>query len=460
MAVLAASLSALLPAAIGLERGEPVVRAAAQQPASEPAGRHFVVSPDGAPKNPGTLSKPRDLNSVFADGGFAKPGDTFWLRGGTYRGPFTSYLTGTESAPITVIQYPGERATFDGLSEPELSVLTIRGSDTVYRGFEVTNSAPRQFSEARGAGLTVHASRTKVINVVVHDTGDGIGLWSDAVDSELYGNIVYNSGWEASDRGHGHSVYAQNQTGIKSIKDNILFNSFSFGVHAYTQSGYIDNIHLEGNISFGHGLLSAQGGPKANYLVGGLRVAANPRLIRNFGYYPLGSNGRNIEAGYIAGCRNAAVTDNYMAGGVPLVLTRCNDVVLTNNTFVGPLSGAVAERYPDNTYYSSRPNSAAVFVLPNGYEEGRAHIVVYNWPGHAEVSVDLSDVSLDVGQTFEIRDVQNYFGPPVMSDRFDGGTVTLPMTGGAVSTPVPNAPLRAPHTAPQFAVFVVTATAD
>ena len=38
----------------------------------------------------------------------------------------------------------------------------------------------------------------------------------------------------ASDRGHGHSIYVQNVNGNKRIVDNILFDGFSFGIHAYT----------------------------------------------------------------------------------------------------------------------------------------------------------------------------------------------------------------------------------
>ena len=77
------------------------------------------------------------------------PGDTIWLRGGTYTGNFTSYLTGTASLPIVVRQYPGERATLDGNVNPgdvgkqrSGSVRSQWGGYTWYWGFEVTNSNP------------------------------------------------------------------------------------------------------------------------------------------------------------------------------------------------------------------------------------------------------------------------------------------------------------------------------
>lgn len=57
-------------------------------------------------------------------------------------------------------------------------------------------------------GGTGHGSNTKVINFIVHNNvGGGMSSWSDAYDSELYGNIIYNNGWTAP--GHGNAIYAQ-----------------------------------------------------------------------------------------------------------------------------------------------------------------------------------------------------------------------------------------------------------
>src|SRR4051794_17558684 len=73
----------------------------------------FHVAPDGRSDGDGSRARPWDLATALAQPPAVRPGDTVWLRGGTYRGTFTSRLTGAPGAPVTVRQAPGERATVD-----------------------------------------------------------------------------------------------------------------------------------------------------------------------------------------------------------------------------------------------------------------------------------------------------------------------------------------------------------
>ena len=99
-----------------------------------------------------------------------------------------------------------------------------------------------------------------------------------------------------------------------------------------------------------------------------------------------------------------------------------------------------------------------MFARPNLYETGRGHLVIDNWSRLPAVSVDLAAVGLRAGDRFKIRDVQNYFGSPVVSGTFAGNSVSIPMTGTVVSQPVGNAPLAAVHTDSEFGTFVVRKT--
>jgi hypothetical protein len=102
------------------------------------------------------------------------------------------------------------------------------------------------------------------------------------------------------------------------------------------------------------------------------------------------------------------------------------------------------------------PTEPRIFVRPNRYESGRAHIVVFNWPRQAAVAVSLAGV-LQAGDRYEIRNVQDIYGPPVVSGTFDGGAVIVPMSGVEPPAPIGRvAPNRAPRTGPEFDVFVVT----
>ena len=118
---------------------------------SAQAPRQFYASPSGVPSNDGSITRPIDLDTAISSLGPVRPGDTVWLRGGTYRrqpGPgyngvtalYVSTLRGTAAAPIFVRQYPGERATLDGNLGPSRPVLVVDGDYTVYAGFEITNS--------------------------------------------------------------------------------------------------------------------------------------------------------------------------------------------------------------------------------------------------------------------------------------------------------------------------------
>ena len=142
----------------------------------------------------------------------------------------------------------------------------------------------------------------------------------------------------------------------------------------------------------------------------------------------------------------------------------------TNNTFYGdptasawiyPLRGtrysfagwtaATGLANPGNYGGSVPPN--ATFVRPNLYEAGRANVIVYNWARQPTVNVDLSSV-LRVGQAYKILNVQDFYGLPVASGVYSGGTVSLPMIGTPAPVPIGRfAP--GPVTGPTFQAFVV-----
>ena len=94
-------------------------------------------------------------------------------------------------------------------------------------------------------------------------------------------------------------------------------------------------------------------------------------------------------------------------------------------------------------------------MIPNRYETGRAHVVVYNWANASSVLVDLSASGLRSGQAFEVRDAQNFFGPPVYAGTYAGSAVALRMNLTAVAPIIGNRHLANTHTDPRFNVFVV-----
>jgi hypothetical protein len=416
-------------------------------------GRAIYVSPNGVAGRDGSLANPIDLVSALSASGPARPGDTVWLRGGTYRGAFTSNLNGTAAAPIVVRQYPGERATLDNASNPTLPTLIVNGSWTTYWGFEITNSYPNRFVDiaGRGTGLDVYGPNTKFINMVIHDAQVGVGFWTPAVNAEIYGSVIYNNGIEWTDRGHGHSIYTQNGSGTKRIVDNIMFNGFSFGIHAYTQGGNIDNLVMDGNVSFNHGVLSS-GGLKSGLLLGGGQVARNPVITNNHLYNSPGFGGRGADIGYGTACAGGTVQNNVFASDTALMLNCAT--TFTGNQVYGGINFASGS-YPSNTYHSARPTGSWVSIRPNLYEPGRANIVIYNWSRAASVAVNLAQAGLAAGDSYEIRDAQNFYGPAIATGVFNGTSASVPMTSNVVAMPLGTGFVTPRHTDSDFGVFVV-----
>ena len=105
----------------------------------------------------------------------------------------------------------------------------------------MTNSDPTRISAGgapprRGSAIQLLGPGTKLINLAVHDAVQGVLTTPEAPDAEVYGCLLYYNGYDAPDRGHGHGIYVQNETGTKRLVDNVIFGQFGIGIHGYTES--------------------------------------------------------------------------------------------------------------------------------------------------------------------------------------------------------------------------------
>jgi hypothetical protein len=235
--------------------------------------------------------------------------------------------------------------------------LFVEGSHTIYRDFEVTNSNPASrvvqgtyiFPPRGGQGITVHGPNTKFINLVIHDTEQGIGFWVAAVDAEVYGCIIYNNGFVDSGRGHGHGLYIQNQTGTKYVRDVISVNNFGTGMKAFGEGGYAIGVTFDGVMSFNNGSPavyptspavvsgSISALSRANgVLVGtGTQPADRLTITNSYLYTPPGTAGGDLRLGYQGIVNNRiTITNNYVSAGIgALNLENWSDTTVTGNTF-------------------------------------------------------------------------------------------------------------------------------
>lgn len=445
----------------------------------------YYVSPNGSGN--GSMSSPMSINTLCGGSSGVQPGDTAWLRGGSYgsygNSTINCQLNGTASAPIKVRAYPGERAAI-------LGGLGVYSNYVWYWGIEIYNNFTRSTSECGsfpsikppdGVFFNQGSTGNKFINMIIHDVANGISDQQEAIGTEDYGNILYNIGWSSScDRGHGHVLYLQNNdSSVKLVQDNIGYNAFDIGMQAYSGANNVSNIWFVGNAFWNSGLpgghrvdnmyIGDSASPKQNILVQD-SVMYNPldASSSETGYNEMGS-GSNYDI---------TVKNNYWIGAVPtgyvtLLMTGWQTSNVTGNMFVGPLSisGIGSYNWSGNSYYKSAPPSGVdsgspvssnyptgvrVIVRPNKYEQGRANIYVLNFDKNSSVSVDLSNSGLTIGQSYQIVDAQNFWGGPVVTGTYNGGSVTLPMNLSAVSQII-NYTTPA-HTSSEFGAFVVLPT--
>jgi uncharacterized protein YjdB len=383
----------------------------------------FYVAPSGSSGGNGTKASPWDLNSVLGGSKSIPAGDTVWVRGGTYTGQYYAYLNGSASAPVVIRQYPGERATIDGN-------LVVVGAHLTFWGLEVMNSSPLSVYRL---GVNNRGPGNQFINMVVHDAGaSGIYLGVEGSGSGVYGSIVYNNGTNGN---QDHGIYANNNTPASVIEDNIIFDNQAYGLHGYTSiANYINNIQVRGNVSFNNGLITNLGG-RPDLFVGGSVPATGIVMKGNYTYRS--DAGQTVELGY-GSTANGSLTyeDNYLVGRVDIhnwsSLTQSNNRVMT---------------------LSSHPSGTEVIVRANKYEAGRANVIVYNWGNAGAVSADLSGV-LRGGDSYEVRNAQDFYGAPVASGTFSGGSVTIPLSAMTAVRPLGRAS-NSLSTGTQFGVFVV-----
>jgi hypothetical protein len=470
----------------------------------------YFAAPHARPFARGTRSDPFDLAAALSAPQTIRPGDTLWLLEGVYRGHFTSRLRGTEGKPVTIRQLPGQRVTIESYSDQGKNPLfMVEGDWCVFWGLEFTCRDPARVSRESGpwpgdinrGGIFCRAGHVKFINLFVHDVNNGFGFWSDGEGGEIYGCIICNNGFQGTDRGWGHGIYAQNRRGTKRLVDNIVFNQFGYGIHCYgSKNAFLNNFEIDGNISFNNGSLSSPEQRAPNIAVGGACPAERISITNNVAYSNLATSG--IRIGYSRGRPNAdvIVKDNYVVGEVSV--TGFSNVTFTGNTLFGKDTVArlwmnskqnlAAYKWDRNVYlrynkrYSpftlaigdegdgvsfaewktqtgndthsqfaqARPDGVKVFVRPNRYEPGRGNIAVLNWDRRPEVELDLSGVLRD-GQPFRIVSAQDFYGEVIVRGSYHNQPVRLPMKPVPAQRPIGPHSLQLPLTEPEFGVFVV-----
>lgn len=323
-------------------------------------GAQWYVDPSGTAAGDGSLARPWDLETALNATNVVKPGDTVWLRGGTYTGNFSSTLNGAPGRLITVRQYPAERAVLTDVNfrKPKKDTLTVRGTYTAFWGFEITttgkDSAPGvcwdqnrtgdAYADCIESSVQITGAHNKFINLTVHDTNIAFGGSKTAGDIEYYGNIIYNAGRNR----HEHGIYPQNDDPLqpKNIVDNVFFNIAGDAIHLYGVAGPLNGFRIEGNTFFSSGAPMRNDNQQDAFIRVGGSLPASAISITNNAFYssPDLTSSVGVELGYPGPVNKDVVfKDNYIASGLPVfVRTLWESTTLTGNTIYAYKASNVA----------------------------------------------------------------------------------------------------------------------
>ncbi|HAG82616.1 MAG TPA: hypothetical protein DCL61_16005 [Cyanobacteria bacterium UBA12227] len=199
-----------------------------QYPKAAMAINTYYVATNGSDSNSGTQQYPFATIAYAANK--AQPGDTIYIRGGTYYPTKEIWIgnKGTASAPIAFESYSGERAIIDGSNLPtNKDPIAIGGEYIDIKNLEIRN-APR-------TGLTVWGgNHIKLLNNVVHDI-NGIGIYvghdnlKQVTDILIEGNTVYHTNLKNSSHNDfggnwGNGITASGSDNIQVINNKVYEN--------------------------------------------------------------------------------------------------------------------------------------------------------------------------------------------------------------------------------------------
>jgi hypothetical protein len=448
----------------------------------------YFVAPYGSPSGDGSPERPFDLVTVLGASSPLQAGQTAWLIGGNYHGDYETYL-----ANATIRALPGQDVVLDGSITSWGAGATFWGLETYDTDF--TNRITTIVGDVPVGnhlpGFVIYGERNRLINNVIHDTVGGISAWSTSLDTELYGNIIYNVGWKGPDRGHGHGFYIQNRelTHPKILEHNILVSSFAPNVIAAYGSliAYVYGVHAIGNVTTNRDVLIQGDGNtvvrdnhfyrSSTTIQGRSNRNPNPDVIVEDNY--LSNFVPNFHALNFDNWMAATVRNNQIVAGddanpslVAFSILPPNRVYDWNNNhyfyrkraewqtfrwhgyaFYNWLQWKALGHDANGTYTAGLP-ADSVHVIPNKYEPGRGHVVVYNWTRQNTVSVDLFPLALTIGRTYRLRVAQNYANS-IMEFVYDGSPLTVGMAGYPVALPCGYDIPLVSSSYPDFGVFIV-----
>ena len=336
------------------------------------------VSVTGSNENPGTLNSP--WKTIRYGANQLKPGDTLYVRAGTYSEVVLVASSGTAEAPITITNYPEEQPVIDGGTIPDVDwqmLVNLSGSHIHLSGFEVRNcnmqgNRPAPAFPSGGYGVNMSGPDNRVSRMNVHHNrsvgilggGDNsivedCRVWQNCQDNNATPHALWGSGLTLSRGG-------LNGTGITHnaiARRNIVFNNWGEGLNAFE----VDGALLEDNIVYDNFSVNL-------YISDARNVLAQRNLVYLSSNSLIPGSTSITLADEVAGkprSANNRVINNFVYGGRVEAFfwslvkgSGLDNVLIANNTFVNAQL-KIGTYTPDITNGNSFVRNN-IFVSDNG----------------------------------------------------------------------------------------------
>jgi len=198
----------------------------------------YYVDPNGDDRNKGTEAQP--FQTIDTGARALEPGDTLLVKNGTYTGTLAFYgrPSGTSwNSPVTIAAYPGARPV----------LRPNRGDYTFYISYTSYMVIDGLFIDGAngdtGVKITDGASHIRIQNSEIANAFNGIEMNDGAEGNEFMNLEVHHN--------RAYGIYIA--TGHNVVEDCSIHNNGGYGIHAYNQSGGVDNNIIRNNAISGNG---------------------------------------------------------------------------------------------------------------------------------------------------------------------------------------------------------------
>ncbi len=435
----------------------------------QPQVGDYFVSTGGSSSNNGSEGSPWSISHFLSGASAAGPGDRVWIRGGTYTGSWTANLDGASGNRMQVLAYPGERPIFRAAAA-DGQCWTMTSNYVEFWNLEFTTvsySRPNKTTNQPNGAAVQDTTGTAQTDVKWYGCffknilGQGYRCRDTSrTGFEFNACHFYYNGESRFD----HGLYTWNDDeSYKLIRNCLFHHNAGHDIHGYNSStGYGErNYEVHNNIFWQtSGLYTVDG---RSILIGSaVDDSTNNDVTGNHTFSKLGSTSSGntgIRMGYGYGWTNCNILNNFFVGqGIDLDELPRTGSVVDGNTFYGCYAyGDSRSAFSSNTWASTPTSGSYVFIKAYEFNTQKGNLAVYNWSSASAVTVTHAQlvaggINIASGDSYKLHNGENFFGD-IIQGTYDGVSISIPMTGHTMETPIGIAASNSSF--PQFGAFVI-----